>query len=127
MRPRFRLTPLQIHWLLTIAFSTVGYALYLRYMAIEQPTVAGACEGGLKTWLCWSRHIAMVLFNESFFGWVALGAAVLNLLRPTFPLVCISLAAAGLGLVLYNTDMSAVAVTLLILSLARLAPASARQ
>lgn len=127
MRPRFHLTPFQINWLLTIAFSTVGYALYLRYTALEQPTVAGACEGGLKTWLCWSRHIAMVLFNESFFGWVALGAAALNLLRPSFGLVCISVAAAGLGLVLYNTDLSAVAITLLILSLARPARVSARR
>ena len=35
-----------------VAFLATGYALYLRYLAIEQPSVALACEAGLRTWLC---------------------------------------------------------------------------
>ena len=31
----FRLTPYQVQWLLVVGFLTVGYALYLRYLAIE--------------------------------------------------------------------------------------------
>jgi hypothetical protein len=31
----FRLTPYQVQWLLIVGFSTVGYALYVRYLAIE--------------------------------------------------------------------------------------------
>ena len=45
----FRLTPYQVQWLLVVGFATVGYALYLRYLAIEFPTVALACEAGLQT------------------------------------------------------------------------------
>ena len=30
----FRLTPYQVQWLLVVGFLTVGYALYLRYLAI---------------------------------------------------------------------------------------------
>ena len=34
----FRLTPYQVQWLLIVGFMTVGYALYLRYLAIEFST-----------------------------------------------------------------------------------------
>ena len=56
------------------------------------------------------------------FGFVALGAALLNLLRPSLVLCALALIAAGFGLVLYNAALSALAVALLILSLARPAP-----
>ena len=36
----FRLTPYQVQWLLIVGFVSVGYALYLRYLAIEFSTVA---------------------------------------------------------------------------------------
>ena len=48
----FRLTPYQVQWLLVVGFVTVGYALYLRYLAIEFSTVALACDAGLQTMLC---------------------------------------------------------------------------
>jgi hypothetical protein len=54
---------------------------------------------------------------------IALTAALLNLLRPSIVLVSTALAAAGFGLVLHNADLSGLAVTLLIFSLARPAPA----
>jgi hypothetical protein len=56
---------------------------------------------------------------------VALAAAVLNFIRPSIVLVALALAAAGLGIVLHNTDLSALAAGVLILSLARPAPAAA--
>ena len=31
----FRLTPYQVQFLLVVGFVTVGYALYLRYLAVE--------------------------------------------------------------------------------------------
>jgi hypothetical protein len=58
------------------------------------------------------------------FGWVALAAALLNLLRPSILLMSIAIAAAGFGLVLQNTDLAGLAAALLILSLARPAPAT---
>ena len=45
-RPLFRPTAAQFNGLLIAAFLSVGYALYLRYMVIEQSTVSLACEIG---------------------------------------------------------------------------------
>ena len=64
------------------------------------------------------------LYNKSVFGWVALAAAVLNLSRPSILLVAVGLAAAAFGLVLHNANLAGVAAALLILSLARPAPAA---
>ncbi|MPZ59526.1 MAG: hypothetical protein GEU91_24220 [Rhizobiales bacterium] len=112
----------QINWLLIVGFLTLGYALYLRYLVVEQPAVGLACEGGLQTWLCATRRLAIILFTHSVFGWLALAAGVLNLIRPQLVLFAIGVAAAGFGIVLYNVALSAVAVALLILSLARPVP-----
>jgi hypothetical protein len=57
------------------------------------------------------------------FGIVALAVAALNLLRPSLVLAAVALAAACFGVVLHNLDLSGIAVALLILSLARPAPA----
>jgi hypothetical protein len=124
MQPRLFLpTARQTNWLLVIGFLALGEALYLRYLAIEYATVALACQAGLDTWLCTTFRLVIVLFNHSVFGWIALSAALLNLVRPSLVLVSIALAAAGFGLVLHNADLSGLAVALLIVSLARPAPA----
>jgi len=122
-RPLFLPTARQTNWLLIVAFLSVGEALYIRYMAIENTNVELACQAGLQTWLCSSFRLSIVLFNHDVFGGVALAAALLNLLRPSIVLVTVALAAAGCGIVLHNTDLSALATGLLILSLARPAPA----
>jgi hypothetical protein len=117
-------TARQTNWLLLIGLLALGEALYLRYLAIEYAQVSLACQGGLKTWLCSSFRLAIVLYNHSVFGWVALGAALINLVRPTVVLVAIALAAAAFGLVLHNANLAGLAAALLILSLARPAPAA---
>lgn len=109
----------QTNWLLIVTFLALGYALYLRYLVVEQPPVGLACEAGLQTWLCSTRRIVIVLFTYSVFGWLALAAAVLNLIRPHLLLFALGTMAAGFGIVLYNVSASAFAVALLILSLAR--------
>jgi hypothetical protein len=125
MPPRLFLpTARQINWLLVIGFLALGEALYLRYLAIEYATVSLACQAGLETWLCGTFRLVINLFNHAAFGWVALCAALINLLRPSIVLVAIGLAAAGFGLVLHNADLSGLAVALLIVSLARPAPAA---
>jgi hypothetical protein len=123
-RPLFLPSARQTNWLLVIGFLSVGYALYLRYMAIEMPGFALSCQAGLDTWLCLARKTATMLFKHSVFGVVALGGAMLNLLRPSILLFAVALAAAGLGIVLYNVTLSAFAVALLILSMARTASAA---
>ena len=116
-------SPRATNILLIIGFCSVGYALYLRYLVIEQSSVSLACEGGLNTWLCLTRKVITTLFRNSVFGFLAVAAGVLNLLRPSLVLTGVTLAAAGFGIVLYNVGLAGIAVALLILSLARRAPA----
>lgn len=111
-----------INWLLIVGSCSIGYALYMRYLAVEQSSVGLACQAGLNTWLCFTRQVTIVLFTYSVFGWFALIVAALNLLRPTLVLFALALAAACLGLVLYNVGLSSLAVGLLVLSLARRVP-----
>ncbi len=122
-RTLFLPTARQTNWLLVVAFLSVGEALYLRYMAIENSTVSLACQAGLDTWLCSTFRLTIVLFDHEVFGAVALAAALLNLLRPSIVLLALALAAAAFGVVLHNADLSALAAGVLILSLARPAPA----
>lgn len=121
----FRLNPYEVQWLLVVGFVTVGYAIYLRYMAVELSTVALACDAGLQTMLCKSRLVGTYLFKNSVFGLAAIVIAVLNLLRPSIVLITAAVIAAGLGIVLYNVALSGIAVGLLILGFARPAPATA--
>lgn len=114
----------QANWLIAIGLSSLGYALYLRYLAIEQSSVGLACQGGARTWLCFTRSLVIALFNNSVFGFVGLAAALLNLIRPSLALFGTALVAAGFGIVLYNVGLSALAVGLLILSFARPDPAT---
>ena len=125
MRRRLFLpTARQTNWLLIVAFLSVGEAMYLRYLAIENLNVELACTAGLRTWLCDTFRLSIVLFNYKVFGAVALIAALLNLIRPSILLVSVALAAAGFGIVLHNAGLAALAAGLLILSLARPAPAT---
>jgi len=123
MRRLFLPTAKAVNWLLIVAFLAVGEALYIRYMAIENTPVELACQAGLQTWLCSTFRLSILLFQHQVFGGVALAVAVLNLLRPSLVLVTVALAAAGFGIVLHNADLSALAAGVLILSLARPAPA----
>jgi len=109
--------------LLIVGFCSLGYALYIRYLAIEQSSVGLACAAGLDTWLCVLRAVIAVLFKNSVFGFAALAVALINLLRPSLVLFAIALALTCLGIVLYNIQLSGLAAGLLVLSFARRAPA----
>jgi hypothetical protein len=121
----FRLTPYQVQFLLVVGFVTVGYALYLRYLAVELSTVALACDAGLQSMLCKMRALATYLFKNSVFGISALVIATLHVMRPSILLLTLGLIAAGFGIVLYNIQLSGIAIGLLILGFARPAPATA--
>ena len=126
-RPLFRPTAQQTSWLITLGFLALGYALYMRYMAIELTSVGLACQAGAQTWLCATRQFIMTLFNNSVFGWVALAAALLNLIRPSLFLFAIALAAGAAGVVLYNAGLAGLALALLVVSFARPAPIGAEE
>ncbi|RAI42675.1 hypothetical protein [Rhodoplanes roseus] len=119
MRPRFLPSARTTNWLITIGFLALGYAFYIRYMAIENTPVGLACDGGAHTAVCTVRLVATRLFNVGVFGWVALGAALVNLIRPAVPLFALALAASALGIVLYNAGLAGTAAAILVMSLAR--------
>ena len=112
-------TPQQTNWLLVVGFLSFGEAFYLRYQAIEHAQVSLACQAGLNTWLCATRAVAINLFMHWVFGWTAVAAALLNLIRPSMALFSFTLLVTAFGLVLHNTGLSALAAALMILSLAR--------
>jgi hypothetical protein len=60
-RALFLPTARQTNWLLVIGFLSLGQALYLRYMALENNTVSLACQAGLRTWLCDTFRLTIVL------------------------------------------------------------------
>ena len=121
----FRLTPFQVQWILVVGFLAIGYAIYLRYMAIEFTQVRLECEAGLQTMLCKTRILMTYLFKSYVFGIVAMIVAVLHLIRPSIVTLTAGLVAACFGIVLYNIGLSGVAIGLLILGFARPAPATA--
>src|SRR5260370_34858377 len=82
-RRLFRPSAASLNWVIAIGFVSLGYAMYLRYLVIEQSSIGLACDGGLKTWLCLVRAVVSALFNNQLFGWVGLGAAALALMRPS--------------------------------------------
>src|SRR5260370_33325929 len=122
----FRLTPYQVQWLLVVGFLTVGYALYLRYLAVEFSTIALACDAGLQTMLCKTRILATYLFRNSVFGVVALIIATLHVIRPSIVLLTGGVIAAGFGVVLYKNGPSGIPIGLLLLGVVRPAAPTTR-
>ena len=113
MQP-FLPTARQTNWLLIVGFLAIGEALYVRYLAIENAPVSLACQGGQNTWLCTTFHLAIAAYNNSVFGWVAVIAAALNLVRPSIVLMTVTIFAGGMGLVLHNAGLSGLAAGLLV-------------
>ena len=110
--------------LLIIGGVALGGALSMRYGAIERTDIGLACTARPDTWFCASRQTVVTLFVHSVFGWAAFAIAAFNLCRPSSALFALALAASCLGLVLYNVGLSSLAAGLLVLSLARRAPAT---
>ena len=122
MSPRFLPTARQANWIITIGFLALGYALYLRYFAIQNTAIGLACDAGLGTSICVIRKAAYTFGAHSVFGWIAFGAALINLARPSVIMFTLGLAATAFGLVLYNAVLAGIAAGLLIMSFARPVP-----
>lgn len=112
-------TPVEVTLIVALGMAGAFWGIYFRYMIVEPSTVGLACEGGLATATCTVRKAVIALFTNTVFGYVAIGAALLALIRPLAPLMAIALMAGGAGLSLYNTATSALAIALVILVLAR--------
>jgi hypothetical protein len=102
-----------------LALGALGAALYLRYTIIQNSAIGVACEAGEQSLTCEVRLAVILMFVQGAFGWVALIASGVQLWRPNVVTFGTGLVFAALGLVLYNTRVSALAIALLVLSLAR--------
>jgi hypothetical protein len=122
MRRRFLPSATQLAVLTALGLCALGYALYLRYLVIENVPVGLACDGGAQTFICLSRKVSISFGDHDVFGWVAAGFAALTLLRPTVLLFAVALVATAFGVVLHNAGLAGVGAGLLVLSFARPAP-----
>jgi hypothetical protein len=102
-----------------LGVATLGLALFLRYGIIQNTPIGLACEAGKASLTCKVRLAVILMFIQDCFGWTALIAAGVQLWRPNPVAFAVALVFALLGLVLYNTRASALAITLLVLSFAR--------
>ena len=97
----------------------LGTALYLRYAIIQNSAIGVTCEAGEASFTCKLRLAVILMFVRDCFGWVAMIAAGVQLWRPNIVAFGTGVVFALLGLVLYNTRASALAIALLVISLAR--------
>lgn len=105
-----------------LALAVLGTALWLRYSIIQNAEIGIVCEAGEESFICTLRFAAIMLFARGAFGWAALITAAVQLWRPNVVVFAAGIVFTLLGLVLYNTRVSALAAGLLVLSLARPSP-----
>jgi hypothetical protein len=102
-----------------LGVGALALALFLRYGIIQNTPIGLACEAGEVSLTCKVRLAVILMFIQDCFGWTAVIAAGVQLWRPNPVAFAVALVFALLGLVLYNTPASALAITLLVLSFAR--------
>jgi hypothetical protein len=107
-----------------VGITALGSALFIRYGLVQNTPLGLACEAGEESFTCSMRLAFILLFTFSAFGWASVIVSLVQLWRPHVVLLGIGLVFAMLGIVLYNTRASSLAVVLLLLSLARPAPAT---
>src|SRR5262249_8440340 len=105
--------------LAALGIVALSAALFLRYGIIQNSVIGVACEAGEVSLICKIRLAVLLMFIQDLFGWAPILAAGVNLWRPITLASETSLILALLGLVLYNPRASALAIALLVLSLAR--------
>ncbi|BCJ90937.1 hypothetical protein IZ6_16720 [Terrihabitans soli] len=121
-RPIFRPGFAAILALAAVSAAALGLALYMRYWVVEPAVVGLACDAGSMTTICVVRRTFIGIFVWYGFGGAALVATALALLRPSNLLIGAALIFGLIGVVNYNTQLSALALALLPLVLARPAP-----
>jgi len=102
-----------------LGLAALSAALFLRYCIIQNSAIGVACEAGAVSLTCKMRLAVILMFVQGTFGWMAMIAAGVQLWKPNIAAFGTGLVFALLGLVLYNTRASALALALLVLSLAR--------
>jgi hypothetical protein len=122
MRALFLPSMRQAAILAAVGLGTLALALFFRYGLIENTPLGLACEAGGASLVCAVRLGVVLLFMWNVFGLAAISAASIQLWRPDVRVFGAGLVFSLLGLVLYNSRLSGLAIALLVLSLARPAP-----
>jgi len=109
----------QLVVLLVIVILTVTCAFWLRLAVLEDRAVGLSCRQGSSDWLCLVRNVATFSYEYALLGLFAVIIAAVNLARPSRVMFAFATVAATIGAILYNVGGAGIAITLLILSLAR--------
>jgi hypothetical protein len=107
-----------VAWL-AIVVLTVTCAFWLRFAILEDRAVGLLCRQGSDDWLCVVRNAATFSYEYALLGSFAVITAAVNLVRPSPLMLAVATVAATIGAILYNVGGAGIAITLLILSLAR--------
>jgi hypothetical protein len=105
--------------LLSTLVATGTGAFWLRFAVLEDRAVGLLCRQGSGDWLCLVRDAATFSYEYALLGSIAVLIAAVNLVRPSYVTFAVAAGAATIGAILYNVGGAAIAITLLILSLAR--------
>lgn len=98
---------------------TVTGAFWLRFAILENRAVGLSCREGTEDWLCLVRNATTFSYEYALLGSLAVLIAAVNLARPSYVTFTVATVAATIGAILYNVGGAGIAITLLILSLAR--------
>src|SRR5215470_3045831 len=104
---------------LAIVVLTGTCAFWLRLAILEDRAVGLLCRQGAGDWLCLVRDAATFSYEHALLGWFAVLIAAVNLVRPANVTFTVAAVAATIAAIVYNVGGAAIAITLLILSLAR--------
>lgn len=115
----FRPQPRTFAILAAAGAAALSLAAYMRYGLVEPASVGLVCDAGAQTAVCMVRGAFILTFVNSGFGIAAVAAAAFALVRPSSAAVGLALTAGLMGVVLYNTQLSALALALLPLVFAR--------
>jgi len=104
-----------------LAAAAALLAAWLRWSFIEPEKIGSACAAAEAPWWCVFRQALMLATAYNLFGALPLAAAVTAILasgRRHLWAGHAALALGGVGLVLYNASLAAIAVVLAVLALA---------
>lgn len=119
-RSSFRPNKAKAAALATVAVIALAAATYVRFEVIQNKALTAACIADPSTAICFAREAILPIFQQSLFGLGAIAAAILTIAMPNALFAGLTLITAAFGLVLYNVTLSALAIALLVLALARL-------
>ncbi len=97
---------------------TFAAAAIVRYHVIEPEGYAFLCQQG-GPWWCRPRDAVILAFQSRAIGWLALAAAVTGFVLRARTVALAGAMCAAAGLILYDYDLSAVALVLATLVLVR--------